>query len=107
MAHYEVHPFANADDPFPLEILVLDEGETRFTGEEAEQAFFDARLDVEMEVTASILDENENYVAFVAYHGNKGHVARQLRLAVETASETRGQRVSSRINSVLLKEKGC
>jgi hypothetical protein len=103
MAHYEVHPFANADDPFPLEILVPDEGEKMFTGEEAERTFLEARLDVEMEVTASILDESGNYVGFVAYHGNKGHVARQLRLAVETASETRGQRVSSRISWVLLK----
>lgn len=106
MAHYEIHPFAEPNDPYALEILVPDEGEKMFTGEEAEQAFLDARLDVEMEVTASILDENENYVAFVAYHGNKAHVARQLRLAVETASETRGQRVFSRINLVLLKGQG-
>ena len=107
MAHYEIHPFAEPDDPFALEVLVLDEGEERFTGEEANEAFLNARLDVEMEVVASILDESGSYVGFVAYHGNKAHVARQLRLAVETASETRGQRISSRISSVLLKRQGC
>ena len=103
MAHYELNVYSEPNDPFALEILVPDEGEKIFTGEEANQAFEAARLDVEMEVVASILDENGSYVGFVAYHGNKGHVARQLRLAVETASETRRQRISSRISWVLLK----
>ena len=103
MAHYELNVYSEPNDPFALEVLVPDEGEEMFTGEEANQAFEAARLDDEMEVTASILDENGSYVGFVAYHGNKAHVARQLRLAVETASATRRQRVSSRISWVLLK----
>lgn len=99
MAHHEVHPFANADDPFPDMILVGGEDKT-LRGEEAEQAFFDARLDVEMEVEASILNEREKVVAIVGYHGRKAFIAKQLRLAVETTSATRGERTSCRIYSV-------
>lgn len=104
MAHYEIHPFEEPNDPFAREILVPDDGEEIFTGEEANQAFLEARLDDEMEVAASIFDERGIYVGFVAYHGNKAHVARQLREAVETASQTRGQRISSRISWILLKK---
>ena len=106
MARYEIYPFSEADDPWPLSVLVLDEGEESFSFEEADRAFLDARHDREMEVTASIFDEKGKYVSFFAYEGKKGDVADQLRLAVKTASEKRGQRVFSRIDWILLKQ-GC
>lgn len=99
MERYEIHPFANADDPFPDMILVRDEDKT-LRGEEAERAFLDARLDVEMEVEASILNEAGNMVAIVGYHGRKGFIAKQLGLAVEASSAIREERTSYRIYSV-------